>query len=156
MQEVDKNIFYIWYNIMNVLENPTHLELLDYYIHSNEKEEKLKEWGNIPRKLRFNIEFPFSHASGVTRLLVRLWIAKYDGNIFIYISGYWREHINDAIRLWFLNHLKAHHRTRDHVDKILNEAFTNEWIKTVETEEDIQKIAIQVTEKISEICDSYK
>jgi hypothetical protein len=26
----------------------------------------------------------------------------------------------------------------------------------VETEEDIQKIAIQVTEKISEICDSYK
>lgn len=47
---------------MNLSENPTHLELLDYYIQSSEKEEKLKEWENIPRKLRFNIEFPFSHA----------------------------------------------------------------------------------------------
>ncbi len=141
---------------MNLSENPTHLELLDYYIQSSEKEEKLKEWENIPRKLRFNIEFPFSHAQWIIELLVRLWITKYDENIFVYISSYWRKYINNAIRLWFLGHLKAHHKTRNNVDKILNAAFTNEWIKVVENEEDIQRIAMQVTERISEICNTSK
>ncbi len=137
-------------------------ELLEYYSQRNDEYEdeykKLQEWEKHGKKLLYNIEFPISHIPGINQLLVDLWIASYDPSICGYFVNYWNRYIKNAIKLWFLWHLKAYHKTRTKSEEILNETFTSEWIGTLDLLEidNLRDLCEKITQRVSQICDSKK
>lgn len=128
-------------------------DLLWYYEAQNEEFKCLQAWNALWRKQLYNIEFPFSHARQLTKLLEELWVAKFDPSISVYYVNGWQKPILDGIRLWLLESLKQHHKNRWMVENILNLAFTDDWIEVVLTEEiGINSLKDKVRTTISQVA----